>query len=100
MTAKFSRQFWHESSPVIVLFHPDYTVGPGIKPGLLTSSEILISRERSRADGVSSKHRRWGIAPRPENVVPAFTGGRHIVREALNRKTPKLSIESDIQAQV
>ena len=40
MTAKFSRQFWHESSPVIVLFHPDYTVGPGIKPGLLTLSQV------------------------------------------------------------
>jgi hypothetical protein len=65
MTAKFSCHFWHETRPIIVLFHPDYTVGPGIKPGLLTLSLMArtpiakvcnfcgvrgLSKSRSRAD--------------------------------------------------
>ena len=54
---------------IIVLFHPDYTVGLGIKPSLLTLCETRIPLRRSRADGLSPKHRRWGITPRPENVL-------------------------------
>jgi len=43
------------------------TVGPGIKPGLLTSSGE--PDERSRAKRIARHYRRWGIAPRPENVA-------------------------------
>ncbi|SCM74420.1 hypothetical protein KL86PLE_130211 [uncultured Pleomorphomonas sp.] len=49
-----------------VLYHPDYTVGPGITPGLLTP--LPKGNERSRADALSRDYRRWGISPRPENV--------------------------------
>jgi hypothetical protein len=45
MTAKFSRQSWHEIQPIIVLFHPDYTVGLGISPSLLTPK--LMGRSRA-----------------------------------------------------
>ncbi len=31
------------------LFYPDYTVGPGVTPDLLTSSNSLELRKRSRA---------------------------------------------------
>jgi len=47
-----------------VLFHPDYTVGPGIAPDLLTS--LLGDRSRALAFAI---YRRWGIAPRPENIA-------------------------------
>ncbi|GEM_PF-4878707 len=43
------------------------TVGPGITPGLLTLSF------RTSARGLGRGHyRRWGIAPRPENVGPVM----------------------------
>jgi len=49
----------------MVLFHPDYTVGPGVSPDLLT-----LSTQKDRGRKVlADYHRRWGIAPRPENVV-------------------------------
>ena len=32
-----------------ILFHPDYTVGPGVTPDLLTSNETMASSKRSRA---------------------------------------------------
>ena len=47
-----------------VLFHPDYTVGPGITPDLLTPG---IASEALAGFGISPVYRRWGIAPRPEN---------------------------------
>lgn len=31
-----------------VLFHPDYTVGPGIQPGLLTSVIAAMSKQSAR----------------------------------------------------
>lgn len=31
-----------------VLFHPDYTVGPGIAPGLLTLQRTACKRSRAR----------------------------------------------------
>jgi hypothetical protein len=48
-----------------VLFHPDYTVGPGITPGLLTP---FLAERPLAGFWVSPIYRRWGIAPRPENV--------------------------------
>nr|GEU28391.1 DEAD-box ATP-dependent RNA helicase, putative [Tanacetum cinerariifolium] len=52
-----------------IFFHPDYTVGPGVAPGLLTPGEntarALAGYDRCRS------YRRWGIAPRPEDVVGA-----------------------------
>jgi hypothetical protein len=50
-----------------VLFHPDYTVGPGITPDLLTFPMV---REALAGFGNSPIYRRWGIAPRPENASP------------------------------
>jgi hypothetical protein len=57
-----------------VLFHPDYTVGPGIQPGLLTSLDATLQDASMSARGLRrmkvhiDDYRRWGIAPRPENV--------------------------------
>jgi hypothetical protein len=52
--------------------YPDYTVGPGITPGLLTLSPSPckhgIENKRSRAKHIACHYRRWGITPRPENV--------------------------------
>ena len=36
---------WHD----IISFYPDYTVGPGVTPDLLTSSNSQELQERSRA---------------------------------------------------
>jgi len=55
------------------------TVGPGISPDLLT---LRHRRKRSRARPCAWAHwtyRRWGIAPRPEDVyclVCRRAGGR------------------------
>ncbi|CEJ49379.1 hypothetical protein XAB3213_730016 [Xanthomonas citri pv. bilvae] len=58
-----------------VFFHPDYTVGSGIGPDLLTlrSRGLALIRstlecKRSRARMLAHAYRRWGIAPRPEDV--------------------------------
>jgi len=40
---------------VFVLFHPDYTVGPGITP------------DHAIKQTARGLYRRWGLAPRPEN---------------------------------
>jgi hypothetical protein len=54
-----------------VLFHPDYTVGPGITPDLLTHpAEESLVRMALAGFGMSPIYRRWGIAPRPENASP------------------------------
>jgi threonine aldolase len=54
------------------------TVGPGITPGLLTlppiSTEVVFVAKRSRAMRIARNYRRWGIAPRPENVFAALSG--------------------------
>ncbi len=55
-----------------ILFHPDYTVGLGIAPNLLTL--YLLRQSRSRAHGVATTYRRWGIAPRPENDTTITAG--------------------------
>jgi hypothetical protein len=50
------------------------TVGPGIKPGLLTFAINLPSKQvkRKALAGYALKelrdYRRWGVAPRPENL--------------------------------
>jgi len=50
------------------------TVGPGITPGLLTlpshTAEAVPVAKRSRAMRIARNYRRWGVAPRPENVLP------------------------------
>jgi hypothetical protein len=55
------------------------TVGPGITPGLLTLPPItaiaVFVAKRSRAMRIARNYRRWGIAPRPENVCAAPSGG-------------------------
>jgi hypothetical protein len=67
-----------------VFFHPDYTVGSGIGPDLLT----LDSRTRTacRFDDPSARglvrertYRRWGIAPRPEDVCGCRRTGVRIL---------------------
>lgn|GEM_PF-3640613 len=54
------------------LFIRTMTVGPGIKPGLLTLSSKAcwhgFGDKRSRAKHIACHYRRWGISPRPENV--------------------------------
>ena len=54
------------------------TVGPGIKPGLLTSFRTETPTERSRARCFARHYRRWGIAPRPENVADGIFGRRAV----------------------
>jgi threonine aldolase len=49
------------------------TVGSGITPDLLTSQ-----RERSRARRFARHYRRWGIAPRPENVADCIIRRRAV----------------------
>jgi len=53
------------------------TVGPGITPGLLTlpkcTANAVSVAKRSRAMRVARNYRRWGIAPRPENVFAALS---------------------------
>jgi threonine aldolase len=54
------------------------TVGPGITPGLLTLSPTSPKRvvaKRSRAMRIARNYRRWGVAPRPENVFAAIKFG-------------------------
>ena len=48
------------------LFHPDYTVGFGLSPNLLT-----LPLGTAGARGLASRpaYRRWGIAPRPEIIA-------------------------------
>ena len=59
-----------------VLFHPDYTVGPGITPDLLT---LRIAPEALAGFGPSPIYRRWGVAPRPENLpAESSTDPAHI----------------------
>src|SRR4051794_37025476 len=47
---------------VPVLSHPDCTVGPRVSPG----------QPPSGSRGVADCHRRWGIAPRPEDELVFF----------------------------
>jgi hypothetical protein len=53
------------------------TVGPGITPGLLTlppyTANAVSAAKRSRAMHIARNYRRWGIAPRPENVFAALS---------------------------
>jgi hypothetical protein len=45
------------------------TVGPGIAPDLLTRPNALERRSRACRTETGPAYRRWGIAPRPENVA-------------------------------
>jgi len=44
------------------------TVGPGIAPGLLSRTATGHPALAGWC-GQGRKHRRWGLSPRPENVV-------------------------------
>jgi hypothetical protein len=57
------------------------TVGPGITPGLLTLPFGKRSRARGNIEQAISRHyRRWGIAPRPENVAVLMTATEYIMQ--------------------
>ncbi|AZU11894.1 hypothetical protein PK69_13925 [Xanthomonas phaseoli pv. phaseoli] len=67
-----------------VFFHPDYTVGSGIGPDLLTLHirdfalvRSTLECKRSRARVLAHAYRRWGIAPRPEDVREYRRTGAH-----------------------
>jgi len=47
-----------------IFFHSDYTVGPGFSPGLLTLQPQALAGSAM----LPWPYRRWGIAPRPEDV--------------------------------
>ena len=76
--------------------HPDYTVGPGITPGL--SHNLCMNYTPLRTRGLNkrikyverSSHRRSGIAPCPEGlyrqVCHKYTGkckGKKVLREGI-----------------
>ena len=48
------------------LFHPDYTVGFGLSPNLLT---LPTTRQALAGSQDHPAYRRWGITPRPEIIV-------------------------------
>ncbi|SDE91893.1 hypothetical protein SAMN04488117_101724 [Celeribacter baekdonensis] len=55
--------------PHPTLFHPDYTVGPGVTPDLLSQGAsvkvpVALAGLHQRLRVVA--YRRWGISPRPE----------------------------------
>ena len=50
-----------------LLLHPDYTVGSGIAPDLLTPYIYWNIGWALAGSQKASVYRRWGIAPRPEN---------------------------------
>jgi hypothetical protein len=57
---------------VLFSFIRTMTVGPGIKPGLLTSAFRHAKHgEKQTARGLRANglrdYRRWGVSPRPEN---------------------------------
>ena len=62
------------------------TVGPGITPDLLTLFLTTQPNRRSRADpahrAMNRFYRRWGIAPRPEDVLTTGDSGRAIIRSS------------------
>lgn len=72
-----------QAAPLAVFFHPDFklpqplsvgdrfTVGSGIGPDLLTFRQVPEALAGSCWLGT---YRRWGIPPRPEDVVLVFTG--------------------------
>ena len=74
---------WRQSRS---LFIRTMTVGPGITPGLLTltcSQPESESAKRSRAMRFARNYRRWGVAPRPENVAASHSGGGHFVSQII-----------------
>ena len=62
------------------------TVGPGITPDLLTLFLTTQPNRRSRADpahrAMNRFYRRWGIAPRPEDVLTTGDSGTAIIRSS------------------
>jgi hypothetical protein len=64
------------------------TVGPGITPGLLTlpthTAQAVRVTKRSRAMRIARNYRRWGVAPRPENVAPRFLAAESFYHIFLN----------------
>ena len=75
------------------------TVGPGITPGLLTLQ--ALAGKRSRAMRGLRNYRRWGIAPRPENVAIMGDGGAFFStvsdgNHSLLSKSPRLTFFSSV----
>jgi len=48
---------------MLILFHPDYTVGSEIAPDLLTLPSPRL--RKALAGSGRSPYRRWGLSPRP-----------------------------------
>jgi len=72
----------------LILFHPDYTVGSGVAPDLLT----LPSFEEQALAGLRfPSYRRWGITPRPENECRKDRQNRNMVRQAATQDGQKES---------
>jgi len=61
------------------------TVGSGITPDLLTSATAERSRAGSTGRAQKLHHRRWGVAPRPENDAASGRRGGAQYREHLAR---------------
>ncbi|MCY1559120.1 hypothetical protein D9M68_961240 [compost metagenome] len=57
--------------------YPDYTVGPGIAPGLLSLPGCLRNPASARGLDALHHYRRWGITPRPENVAATAVAETH-----------------------
>jgi hypothetical protein len=70
------REIPHASTHAVPFsFIRTMTVGPGIKPGLLTfafqaarSQTRITKRSRATRSIKLRDYRRWGVAPRPENL--------------------------------
>ena len=67
---------------MLILFHPDYTVGSGITPDLLTPPARQLGK--ALAGSGRNPYRRWGLSPRPENSIVGKT--KRCMRQAANEK--------------
>ena len=70
-------------APIPFSLHPDYDRRPRDHTGSAdlakSSAEAFEPAKRSRAMRIARNYRRWGIAPRPENVATSLSGGGHFV---------------------
>jgi len=66
-------------APIPFSLHPDYDRRPRNHTGsadlVVTCGQTTAVAKRSRAMRIARNYRRWGIAPRPENVCPQFFAG-------------------------
>ena len=70
-------------APIPFSLHPDYDRRPRDHTGSadlgLFLAEAQECAKRSRAMRFARNYRRWGVAPRPENVAASLSGGGHFV---------------------